>query len=90
MISIGEGNVAELYLMLEAADMFRVLLVLDFDLGFQNLVDTCHGGETLRNIVARLGEFLQRVDDAVEHHEVEDDGRTVYSAVIQNQDAAKP
>ena len=32
MVGIGEGNMAELYLMLEAADMFRVLLVLDFDL----------------------------------------------------------
>ena len=30
------------------------------------------------------GEFLQWVDDAVEHHEIEDDGRTVDSAVIQN------
>ena len=28
------------------------------------------------HIVARFGEFLQRVDDAVEHHEIEDDGRT--------------
>ena len=90
MVGIGEGNMAELYLMLEAADMFRVLLVLDFDLGFQNLVDTLHTCQSLWDIVTRLGEFLQRVDDAVEHHEVEDDGRTIDSAVIQNQDTAKP
>ena len=90
MIGIGEGYVAELYLMLEAADMFRGLLVLDFDLGFQNLVDTLHTCQSLWDIVARLGEILQRVDDAVEHHEVEDDGRTIDSAVIQNQDTAKP
>ena len=39
-VGIGEGNVAELYLMFEAADMLRVLLVLDFHLSLQNLVDT--------------------------------------------------
>ena len=81
---------AELYLMFEAADMLRVLLVLDFHLSLQNLVDTLHTCQSLWNIVTRFGEFLQRVDDAVEHHEIEDDGRTVDSAVIQNQDTAKP
>ena len=81
---------AELYLMFEAADMLRVLLILDFHLSLQNLVDTLHTCQSLWDIVTRLGEFLQWVDDAVEHHEIEDDGRTVDSAVIQNQDTAKP
>ncbi len=90
VVGIGEGNMAELYLMLEAADMLRVFLVLDFNLSLQNLVDALHACQSLWDIVARLGEFLQRVDDAVEHHEIEDDGRTIDSAVIQNQDTAKP
>ena len=33
-VSGGEGNVAELYLMFEAADMLRVLLILDFHLSY--------------------------------------------------------
>ena len=36
-VGIGEGNVAELYLIFEAADMLRVLLILDFHLSLQNL-----------------------------------------------------
>ena len=32
MVGIGKGNMAELYLMLEAVDMLRILLVLDFNL----------------------------------------------------------
>ena len=90
MVGIGEGYMAELYLVLKAGDMVRVLLVLDFYLCLKNLVDTLHACQSLRDIIARLGEFLQWVDDAVEHHEIEDDGRTVDSSIVQYQNTAKP
>ena len=81
---------AELYLMFEGSDMLRVLLVLDFHFCLENLVDTLHAGKSLGDIIACLGEFLQRIDNAVEHHQVEDDSRTIDTAVIQYQNATKP
>ena len=81
---------AELYLVLETCDMLRVLLVLDLNFGFENLVDTFHAGKSLWDVVASSGKFLQWVDDAIEHHQVEDDGRSIDTPIIQYQDAAKP
>ena len=90
MVGIGEGYIAEFYLVFEACYVFRIFLVPDFYLCLQYLVDTVHGGKTLRDVVACLRELLQRVDDAVEHDEIEDDGRTVDASVVENENTSKP
>lgn len=68
---------AELYLMFKAIDMYWIGLFLDFNLRLKDFVDTFHRRQSLRNIVACLGEVFQRVDDAVEHDEIIDERRSV-------------
>ena len=76
LLTIAEGYVAELYLMLEAWNMLRILYFLNRILGQQDLVDTLHRCKALGNIVAHLGNLLQRVDDRVQNHHIINKGRT--------------
>ena len=90
VVGIGEGYIAEFYLVFEAYYVFRIFLVPDFYLCLQYLVDTVHGGKTFRDVVACLRELFQWIDDAVEHDEIEDDGRTVDASVVENENTSKP
>ena len=75
-VIVGEGNVAELYLMLETVDMNRIFPLLYLRLSLQYLVDTLHGGKSLGDVVTGLGEVLEGVYDAVEYHQVINECRT--------------
>ena len=90
VVGVGKRYVAEFYLMFETGYVFRIFLVLDFYLSLQYLVDTVHGCKTFRDVVACLRELFQWVDDAVEHDEIEDDGRTIDTTIVENEDSTKP
>ena len=85
-----ERNVAELYLVLKGDEGLGMLRFLDGHLRFQYLVYPFHGSQALGNVVAGLGEFLQRIDDAVEYHEVVNERGAGDGIVIEHQDSAKP
>ena len=53
-LTIAEGDVAELYLVLEAGQPARVQRFADVVLGRQYLVDALHRCQSLRYVVARL------------------------------------
>ena len=56
--------------MLEAVDVDRVGALKDLRLGQQNFVYALHGGQSLGDVVACLGDFLQRIDDRIEDDEI--------------------
>ena len=86
-----ERYVLELDLLLQRTDVYRVGNLWHLVFGHENLVYTLHAGQTLWNGIAGFGEFLQRIDEAIKHHQVEDEGRSCDGAVvIQNQGASKP
>ena len=77
--------------MLEAIDMYRLILFLYLNLRHQYLVDTFHRRKAFRNIVSGLRELLQRVDNRVEHHEIIDELRTRnHGVVAQDERSAEP
>ena len=70
--------------------MFGMCRFLDGVLSLQDLVDTFHRGQTLGDVIARLRELFQRLDDAVEDHHVVDERRTCDGLVVQYEDASEP
>ena len=76
LLPIAEGDIAELYLMLEGSDMLGMSRFLDGVLCQQDLIDTLHRGKSLRDIISYLGDILQGVDDAVEDNHIIDKGGT--------------
>ena len=57
---------------------------------FENLVHALYGSHALRDVVTCFREILQRVDDAVENHHVENEGRSVEPRLFtQDDDAAE-
>ena len=90
LFAVAEGDVAEGYLVAEGVDGMGAEGVLDGVLGQQYLVDALHGGQSLGNVVARLGEVFQGVDDGVEHDHVVDEDGAGECVVVEHEDAAKP
>ena len=90
LFAVAERHIAELYLVLERLDILRVLGFLDVVLGHQYLVHALHRGQSRRDVVAGLREFLQRVDDAVENHQVIDERTARDGGVVQHLHAAEP
>ena len=80
----------ELNVILQTADMLGILRFLDVILGHQNLVHTLHRGQSLRNVVTSLREFLQGIDDAVQNHQVIDKGGTRHGGIVQHLHATEP
>ena len=86
-----ERYVLEFYLFLQRTDMYRIGYLWHLVFCHENLVHTFHARQALRDVVAGSGEFLQRVDEAIEHHQIEDEGRSGNGAVVvQNQSTPKP
>ena len=86
-----ERYVLEFNLVLQRTDVYRIGNLWHLVFGHQDLVHTLHAGQALWNGIAGFREFLQRVDEAIEHHQVEDEGRSRDGAVVvQNQGTAKP
>ena len=90
LVGILETDVAELYLMLEGGYVLRMFRLSDGVLGQQYLVHTLHRGQSLRYVIACLGEVLQGIDDGVEHHHIVDEYRTGQGLVVQHEHATKP
>ena len=91
VVVVSETDMAELYLVLETADMLGLGLLLYLHFRLEDLVDAFHRGKTLGDIVAGLGEVLQGVDDAIEDDEVVDEGRAADDGIFgQDERAAKP
>ena len=82
LLVVLERHVAELYLALEVGYVHRMLRLLDVALGHEYLVHALHRGETLGYVVARLREFFQRIDDAVEYNEIVDERGAAQSHVV--------
>ena len=89
--NITKGNVTELQLMLKVCQRQGPFRLLDMVLRLQDHINTLHAGQTQRNIIKSLGEFFQRIDDAVKNHKIENKHIGIYRGIlIQNQCAAKP
>ena len=63
LLVVLEADVAELYLMFEAAYMYWFFRFLDVVLCQKYLVNTFHRGKTLGDVVSSLGEVLKRLND---------------------------
>ena len=88
---VAEADVLEFHLVIERRKRFRQGRFFNGILRKEYLVDTLHGGKSFGNVVSGFGEFLQRVDNAVQYHQVVNERGGVYSsAVAQNQRAAEP
>ena len=88
---VAETDVLELHLIIERRKRFRQGGFFNGVLRKEYLVDTLHGGKSFGNVVSGFGEFLQRVDNTVQYHQVVNERGGVYSsAVAQNQRAAEP
>ena len=86
-----EGYVLEFNLFLQWADVYRIGYLRHLVFCHQNLVYTFHAGQAFRDGIAGSGKFLQRIDEAIKHHQIEDEGRSRDGAVVvQNQCTAKP
>ena len=91
-LQVAEADVAELYPAFEVLQRQGIGRVLDGVLRLQDHVDAVHAGQAQGDVVEGLGEFLQRVDDAVEDNHVEDERGGVHRGVVRAQDqrAAEP
>ena len=90
LLPVPERHVAELYAVSERRDAHRFRLLLYGVLSLQYLVYSLHGRQTFRYVIACLGELLQRIDDAVEHHEVVDEHRSAERHVVKDERATEP
>ena len=81
----------ELYAVIEAVQLDWILLLCQVVLGLEDGIDALHGGKPLGDVVASLGEFLQRVYQAVEYHKVEDERTRIdHRRFIEYQRPAEP
>ena len=76
--------------MLERIDADGVFFLLDINLRQQNLIDTLHRGQAFRNVIARLRELLQRLNDGIENRHVVDERRTRQRLIAQHEDSTEP
>ena len=89
-VGIFERHIAELYLMLEVADVNRMFFLTDVALCHENLINTLHGRHALGDVVAGTRKLFQWVDNAIENHQVINKGGAVEDMLVQYQNATKP
>ena len=77
-----EGYVLEFNLFLQRANVYRIGHLRHLVFCHQDFVNTFHTGQSLRDVVAGLRKLLQRVDEAVKHNQVEDEGWCFDGAVV--------
>ena len=75
LVGIAEGYVLQSDRILEA-DGLRLHWVDDGTLGLKDAVDTLHRAHTPTDGVGALTELLQWIDQAVEDHQIVDEGRS--------------
>ena len=91
-LDVAEADAAELDLVFKARQGQGDGGLLDGVLRLQDHVDAVHAGQADWHVVESLGKFLQRVDDAVEHHHIINKHRGVHRRVVRVEDerAAEP
>ena len=88
---ITETDVLKFHLIIQRGKQLRPDRFFNRILRKEYLVDTFHGGESFGYVVSGFGEFLQRIDNAVQYHQVIDERRGIdCSAITENQRSAKP
>ena len=90
LFSVAERYVAELYRVVEPAYVDGVWAFLDVVLGLQNLVNALHRGQSLGDVVAGLGELLERVDYAVQNNHVVNERGTAEPLAVEHEHSTEP